>query len=241
VSAARWIGENSPEEARIATHFPGVVSYFANRYVLDMTGKLTPEVVDHMSSMAELVATIRKGKIQFLATQRDAFEVVNTNPVFTSDPMQPGVTEVFYYIPGRTHLMSQIASSLNVEAARMMARKQWREAAEVLQRSFKEDPYSCRTSTLYGLALLQLGDTLNARTYLSQAIKLNGEYAPAMVPLGDILVHEKDYAQGIRLLEQALEINPASAQARSSLRAAKTAKSTDSLEALGFYSFTITR
>ncbi|MFZ1731064.1 MAG: hypothetical protein WBQ23_03840 [Bacteroidota bacterium] len=241
VAAARWIGSNTPEEARVATHFPGAVSYIGNRFAVDMAGKLTPAVTDHMGSMAELVATLRKSGVKVIATQRDMFEVVNTNPVFSSDASQPGLTEVFFYSPGRTHLMSQTASSLNIEAAQMMAQKRWREAAMLLQRSFKEDPYSCRTSTLYGLAVLQLGDTLNARTYLGQAITLHGEYAPAMVPLGDILVHQKEYTQGIRLLEQALELNPSSAQARMSMRAAVKAKREDSLSALGIHTYTFTR
>ncbi|MFA6233608.1 MAG: hypothetical protein WC824_05380 [Bacteroidota bacterium] len=241
VAAGRWIGANTPEDVRVATHLPGAVSYYGDRYVVDVTGKLTPALIEHMNSMAELVAMLRKNRVQFVAAQRDVFEVVNTNPVFSSDPTQPGFTEVYPYTPGRTHLMSQTASSLNLEAAQLMARKQWREAAAVLQRSFKEDPYSSRTSTLYGLAILQLGDTLNARTYLGQALMLHGEYAPAMVPLGDILVRQKEYTQGIRLLEQASELNPASVQARSSLRAAYQARRTDSLAARGIYSYTFTQ
>ncbi len=241
VAASKWISTNTPEIARVATQFSGAVSYIGNRSILDLNGKLTPSVIEDMGSMAALVAKIRKSSVQLVATQRDAFEVVNTNPVFSSDPTQPGLTEVFFYAPGRTHLMSQTASSLNIQAAQLMRQKRWQDAAMVLQRSFKEDPYSCRTSTLYGLTVLQLGDTANARTYLGQALTLHGEYAPAMVPLADILVQNKEFEQGIRLLEQALEINPSSAQARMSLRAAIEARRTDSLEARGIHTYTFIR
>ncbi len=241
VAAGRWIAANTFEDARIATHFPGAVTYYGHRPVLDITGRLTPAVVQHMSNLAELVAEFRTSRVTHVATQRDEFEVVNSNPLFTSDPGKPGVTEVFLYTPGQTHLMSQVASALNVEAARYMTQKRWRDAEAVLQRSFKEDPYSSRTSTLYGLTILQLGDTANARTYLEQAITLHEQYAPAMVPLADILIGQRQLDEGIRLLQRALQINPQSFQARSSLNAAKKLKRTDSLEARGIHSYTFTR
>ncbi|MBE0642791.1 MAG: tetratricopeptide repeat protein [Bacteroidetes bacterium] len=241
VAAGRWIAENTFEDARIATHLPGAVSYYGRRPVFDITGKLTPSVIDHMGNLEELVAEFRSNRVTHIAARRDEFEVVNANPLFTSDPSQPGVMEVFLYTSGQTHLMSQAASALNVEAARLMGQKRWRDAEAVLQRSFKEDPYSCRTSTLYGLTILQLGDTANARVYLEQAVSLHDQYAPAMVPLADILVKQHRVDDGIRLLERALEINPESFQARSSLRSAMQIKRTDSLEAKGVHSYTFTR
>jgi tetratricopeptide (TPR) repeat protein len=241
VAAGRWIAENTFEDARIATHLPGAVSYYGQRPVFDISGKLTPAVVDHMSSLAELVAEFRTNRVTHIAARRDEFEVVNVNPLFTSDPIQPGVMEVFLYTPRQTHLMSQAASALNVEAARLMGQKRWIDAEAVLQRSFKEDPYSSRTSTLYGLTILQLGDTSNARAYLEQAVTLHDTYAPAMVPLADILVKQHQVDEGIRLLERALEINPESFQARSSLRSAMQIKRSDSLQAKGVHSYTFTR
>ncbi len=241
VAAGRWIAANTPADARVATHLPGAVSYYGNRNLLDFTGKLTPSVTEYMNSMAQLVAEIRRSKVTYVAARRDEFEVVNANPVFSSDPAQPGVMEVFAYVPGRTHLMSQTASALNAEAVRLMGQRRWSEAAAVLQQSFEADPYSCRTNTLYGIAVLQQGDTANARTYLSQALLLHAEYAPAMVPLGDILVAKKEYEQGLRLLDQAVTLNPQSVQAQASLRAAQQAKRTDSLAARGIHEYTFVR
>lgn len=241
VAAAKWIGANTPANVRVATHLPGVVTYYGARAVFDITGKLSPELRPDMGDMAKLVARLRKSGVHVVAARRDQLEVVNTNPVYTSDPRLPDVMEVFFYAPGRTHLMSQTASMLNLEASRLMSLGRWRDAMNVLQTSFKEDPYSCRTSTLYGLTLLQLGDTANARTYLSQALTLHGEYAPAMVPLADVMVRQKEFDQAVRMLEQALEVNPASVQAEASLREAREAKRKDSLRAAGIQTITITR
>ncbi|MBR9974814.1 MAG: tetratricopeptide repeat protein [Bacteroidetes bacterium] len=241
VAAAKWIGMNTPANVRVATHLPGVVTYYGARAVFDITGKLSPELRPIMGDMAKLVARLRKSGVHVVAARRDQLEVVNTNPVFTSDPRLPDVMEVFFYAPGRTHLMSQAASALNMEASRLMSLGRWRDAVPVLQASFKEDPYSSRTSTLYGLTLLQLGDTANARTYLSQALTLHGEYAPAMVPLADVMVRQKEFDQAIRMLKQALEVNPASVQAEASLREAREAKRKDSLRAAGVQTITITR
>jgi hypothetical protein len=241
VAAGKWIAENTPLNVRVATPLPGAITYYGDRAVLDVTGKLSPGLIETMGSMAELVAALRKAGVHIVAARRDQLEVVNTNPVFSSDPRLPDVMEVFFYAPGRTHLMSQSASALNVQASRLMSLRRWSDAMSVLQRSFKEDPYSCRTSTLYGLTLLQLGDTANARAYLSQALTLHAEYAPAMVPLADIMVRQKEFDQAIRMLEQALEVNPSSVQAEASLREAREAKRRDSLAASGIHTFTFTR
>ncbi|MBR9977059.1 MAG: tetratricopeptide repeat protein [Bacteroidetes bacterium] len=241
IAAARWIEANTPPDATIATHLPGAITFHGRRPVLDITGELSPSMLPAIGSMSELVSELRQRDIQYVAARRNHLEVVNSNPLFTSDATQADIMEVFAYTPGRTHLMSQTASALNVEAARLMQRADWPGAVRILQRSFKEDPYSSRTSTLYGLALLQLGDTANAQSYLSQALALHDEYAPAMTPLADIHVQQKRFDEGIRLLEKALEINPQSSQSQSSYRAAVRAKREDSLRAQGVHTFTFTR
>lgn len=240
-AAGAWIAKNTPRNVRVATHLPGSISYYSGRAVFDITGRLSPELIPHMGDMVALVARLRETGVHIVAARRDQLEVVNSNPVFSSDPTQPDVMEVFFYAPGRTHLMSQSASALNAEAARLISARKWTEARNLLQRSFKEDPYSCRTSTLYGLTLLQLGDTATARTYLGQALLLHAEYAPAMVPLADILVRNGEFDQALRMLEQALEINPSSVQVRASLREAQEARRKDSLRAAGIHTFTITQ
>jgi hypothetical protein len=241
IAAARWIAANTPGDATVATHLPGAIVYHGRRNVLDITGELSPSMIPVIGSMAKLVAELRQRGIEYIAARRDRLEVVNSNPLFSSDVTKADIMEVFAYTPGRTHLMSQSASALNIEAARLMQRSDWPGAMRVLQQSFKEDPYSSRTSTLYGLVLLQLGDTSNAQSYLNQALALHGDYAPAMIPLADIHVQSGRYNEGIRMLEKALEINPNSAQAKTSYRAAVRAKREDSLRADGIHTFTFTR
>ncbi|MDX9759947.1 MAG: tetratricopeptide repeat protein [Bacteroidota bacterium] len=240
-AAGQWIAKNTPRNVRVATHLPGSISYYSGRAIFDITGRLSPELIPHMGDMVALVERLRGSGVHVIAARRDQLEVVNSNAVFSSDPTQSDVMEVFFYAPGRTHLMSQSASALNAEAARLMSARKWAEARAVLQRSFKADPYSSRTSTLYGLTLLQLGDTATARTYLGQALLLHAEYAPAMVPLADILVRNREFDQALRMLEQALDINPSSVQVRASLREAQEAKRKDSLRAAGIHTFTITQ
>ncbi len=241
VAAAQWIAANTPGDARIATHFPGAVGFFGQRSVVDMTGTVTPEVIPAIGNLNALVGELKRMKVTYIATQRDRFEVVNVSAGWRSDPNAPQVTEVFPYIERKTHIMSQRASGLNMQAAALISQRRFREAYQTLEQSFKEDPVSSRTNTLLGLSLLEMGDTARAVEFLQQALNFDPDYAPAMVPLGDVYAAQGNMWSALPLLQRAHEGNPLSARARMSYRNALKKHREDSLRARGIQTVTITR
>jgi hypothetical protein len=241
VAAANWIAHNTTAEDAIATHFPGVMGFYTECRIVDMTGVVFPEVIPAIGNLPVLKQILERERVELIAAQRDHFEVVNVTPFWTSNRNAPPVMEIHPYIVGTTRIMSQRASSRNAQAAALMQDGRHEEARDLLKKSYDEDPHSARTNTLLGLVLLELKDTVKAEQYLREAVRLDPEYAPAMVPLGDILVARKDYWTGIPILEEAHRLNPSSVRARASWRNALKAHRDDSLAAKGMYTFTITQ
>ncbi len=234
VSGARWAAENTSAETVIATHLPGVFGYYSDRRVLDLSGIVSPEIIAGIGNPAAMEASMKVAKVGYIATLRERYEVVNSNPVFTSDPKIPEVMEVFKYEAGRTHIMPSFASTLNYRAAMLMSRKLNTEALSELRRSHALDPSSARTNTLIGICYLELGDTAQARTFLEAALDLQTDYFPAMVPFGAILSGEKEHYAAIRVLNRAVASMPSSVNAQQALQKAQDAYLDDSLEAMGF-------
>jgi tetratricopeptide (TPR) repeat protein len=182
-----------------------------------MTGVVTPAMIPSIGNLAHLEAYVKGMKTTFIATLRERMEIANSNPVFTSDMRTPEVMEVFAYAPGRTHIMVQRASALNQRAARLMASKLDGDALPLLQQSYQLDPNSARTCTLLGVALLNLHDTTRAVEALQKALRLHPDYAPAMVPLADVLTVSGEYITALSLLRRAIGLAPNSQIARTSL------------------------
>ncbi|MCZ7558167.1 MAG: tetratricopeptide repeat protein [Bacteroidia bacterium] len=241
VAAANWIAHNTSAEDAIATHFPGVMGYHTECRIVDMTGVVSPEIIPAIGNLPALKEILERERVEMIAAQRDHFEVVNVTPFWTSNRNAPPVMEIHPYLVGTTRIMSQRASSWNAQAAALMQDARHEEARDLLKKSYDEDPHSSRTNTLLGLVLLELKDTVEAEKYLREAVRLDPDYAPAMVPLGDILVARKDYWAGIPILEKAHLLNPSSVRARASWRNALRAQREDSLAAKGIYTFTITQ
>jgi cytochrome c-type biogenesis protein CcmH/NrfG len=243
VKMGLWASFNTPRDARIATNVPGTISYYGERSVLDMKGAVSPEVLPLIGNLPALLNVIEEKKVAYLITTREEFEIVNINPLVTSDINEPGIIEAFRYVPTRTHIMSQSASALNMEAVQLMQEKRFDAAKLTLERSLREDPLSSRSHTLLALVNLQRQDTSAAIDQLRKALVEHPHYAPAMVPLGDILIARRDWDGGLELLENAVRLFPQSAQAQASLDAAKKAREDEALRERGgsTFSFTIER
>mgnify|MGYP000371515568 CR=1 FL=1 len=243
VKMGLWVSFNVAAETRIATNVPGTIGYYGTRPVLDMKGAVSPDVLPLIGDLPALVSLLDEKNVGYIITTREEFEVVNVNPLVTSDINQVGIIEAFRYIPTRTHIMSQSASALNMEAVQLMQEKRFKAASNVLERSLREDPESSRSRTLLALAQLQAEDTASAIGNLRGALTLHPHFAPAMVPLGDLLIRRQEWDEGLKLLETAVRLFPQSAQAKASLEAAREILHEDSLRARGggTYSFTIER
>ncbi len=241
VAAGKWIDTHTAKTARIATHQPGAIGYYGRRRLTDITGVVSPQMVPAIGDFAALTTILRGERIDYIATLREQFEVVNAAPVFTSDPLHSEVMEIVPTAGGRTHLMMPVASALNAEAVKALQYQQPQAAIQALRRSVQIDGSSSRTMSLLGLAMLGARDTASAVIAFREALRIFPDYAQAMTPLGDLLVARHEYREGVSLLRRAAELNPASFTARQSLERALEAQRADSLEAIGIHTYTLQR
>jgi hypothetical protein len=236
VAAAAWIAAQTPASAIVATHTIGALGYHGGRMLIDITGIVTPALLPTIGNLKDLEIFLKAQRTTHIATLRERFEVVNMNPVFTSDPRTPEVMEVIPYKPGQTHILTQRAAALNAQAAAFMQRNMNQQAVELLRRSYALDPMSARTSTLAGLGLLAMQDTAQAISFLDQSLLIQPDYAPAMVPMADVYINRKDYKTAVTLLRKALELNPRSSIAARSYEKAYKYYYIDSMRTAGWQS-----
>jgi hypothetical protein len=234
VAAAEWTARNTPRSAIVATHTIGAFGYHAQRRLIDITGIVTPALIPTLGNLRDLEIFLKAQKTTHIATLRERFEVVNMNPVFTSDPKVTEVMEVLPYKPGQTHILVQRAAALNAQAVVYMQNNMHQQAVELLRRSYQLDPMSARTSTLAGLAFLSLNDTVQALSFLDQSLLLQPDYSAAMVPMADIYYNKKNYKQSVSLLRKALEVSPNLASARRSFDRAYKEYYIDSMKTAGW-------
>ncbi len=222
IAAAGWVATNTPADAVIATHLPGVFSWFGDRRFLDFSGIASPEVIPSIGDLSALGSLLSMSRASYIATLRERFEVVNVNPVFMSDQNIPEVMEVSPITGKAVHIMPQEASGLNYQASLWLQQRKPDQAMQYLSRSYRLDPVSSRTLTLTGLAVLLQKDTAQALQLFDEAMRIQPDYAPAMVPIADIFIEKGNLQGAIEMLNNAIRINPRSQTARASLKRAQS-------------------
>lgn len=66
VRTAKWVAENTPNDALIAAHDIGALGYFGNRRILDLAGLITPEVIPFIRDSRMLSSYIVEKKADYL-------------------------------------------------------------------------------------------------------------------------------------------------------------------------------
>jgi tetratricopeptide (TPR) repeat protein len=96
----------------------------------------------------------------------------------------------------------------------LMARKMYREAAEIYKESA---PDSAIIQNKIGIAYHQMMKMDIAKRYYERAIKLDTKYAEAINNLGTVYYSRKSYVRSIRFYKRALRLSPNSASVYSNL------------------------
>ncbi|HNY41802.1 MAG TPA: tetratricopeptide repeat protein, partial [Bryobacteraceae bacterium] len=102
-----------------------------------------------------------------------------------------------------------------------MARKMYREAAEVYARI---KPQTAIHLNKTGIAYHQMGDLDMAKRYYERSIKLNKTYAEALNNLGAVWYAKKSYRRAVTFYQRALKLHPNSASMHSNLGTALFAR-----------------
>jgi len=234
VKTARWISANLSPGSVIATHDIGAIGFYSGRRVVDMVGLVSPQVIPMIGNLPALDNFLREQGVTHLAVLRNWFEVVNQRPLYTTNQLYPEIMEVFRFLPGKTHIMSQQASRMNGEAAYLMKLGRYREAFTILRESFKMDPQSSKTVLMIGIAQLAEGDTTRAIQAFQQALKLQPDNVTALASLGMIYSSKKRHWEALRLLKRAVEIVPNDQTYQKTYYDAWSRYRVDSLNAIGW-------
>ncbi len=234
VTTARWIAANTKPGSVIATHDIGAIGFYSGRRIADMVGLVSPEMIDYIGSLGKLEDFIRRQGATHIAVLRNWFEIVNQNPIYSTDERYPEIMEVFEYRRGITHFMPQLATSINGQAAQLLQRGRVQDALRYLDESYRMDPKSVRTLTLLGIAAAAVGDTVQSAKAFEAALGLQPDYTPVMLPFGKLRAMQKRYSEAIQLFQSALAARPDYPEAMAALQQAYKDKKADSLTALGW-------
>ena len=66
VASAKWIAENTPSNALIATHDIGAIGYFSHRNLIDLAGLVSPEVIPFIRDEVRLAKYLDQQKADYL-------------------------------------------------------------------------------------------------------------------------------------------------------------------------------
>jgi tetratricopeptide (TPR) repeat protein len=143
--------------------------------------------------------------------------------VFTFQNPQPQTANGFRIASTDKTTPEATAKSLTPEVRGdiFMARKMYREAAEMYQTGPKD---SAVLANKTGIAFHQLLELESAKKWYERAVKLNSHYAEAINNLGTIYYAQKSYRRAINEYRRALVIMPESASMLSNLGTAYFAR-----------------
>lgn len=71
VTTARWVRDNTPPHAVVAAHDIGALGFFGERFLVDMAGLVTPEVIPFIRDEERLVAYLDARQVDYLVTFPD--------------------------------------------------------------------------------------------------------------------------------------------------------------------------
>ncbi|MFN8549500.1 MAG: tetratricopeptide repeat protein [Candidatus Eisenbacteria bacterium] len=205
----RWLKENTPPDAVIATHDVGAIAYYSERRVVDTVGLIQKDAIPHLHKedyTRFLADFFDREKVTHVACLRNWLEVVNVHPIFVADP-RPEVLEVFPWIPGRTHIVSEQVSAMNQRAAQLL-KSNLPQALALVQRSLTADPDNGRSWMLLGATQELSGDPVGAEQSYRRGLSLAPDAEEVLYALGLLLARDgrKEEARG--LLDRLTELNP---------------------------------
>ncbi|MFP3852854.1 MAG: hypothetical protein ACLFWD_01025 [Anaerolineales bacterium] len=76
VKTAKWIQDNTPEDALIGAHDIGALGYYGERRIVDLAGLISPEVIPIIRQEAELAALLSEKSVDYIMTFPDWYPIL---------------------------------------------------------------------------------------------------------------------------------------------------------------------
>jgi len=150
----RWLADNTPQDAVIATHDIGAIAFYSRRKVVDIVGLVLPEVTVHLHTpgyFKYLRSLFKKEGVTHLAVLRNWLELDNIAPLHVADP-RPEVMEVYAWQPQLAHLVPPEIVRKRHQAEALLGEGRAMEALRSLDLLTRKDPRGARGWLLRGHA-----------------------------------------------------------------------------------------
>lgn len=76
VVTARWVNDNLPQDALVASHDIGALGYYGNREIFDLAGLISPEVIPVIRDEEALLGLIEKAGAEYLMSFPDWYSTL---------------------------------------------------------------------------------------------------------------------------------------------------------------------
>jgi tetratricopeptide (TPR) repeat protein len=133
-------------------------------------------MINNIGRFDLLIRFLEKNHATHIAALRNWFEVVNSSPLFQTDPLYYEVMQVFTFDPTRTRFAPQQATRLNDIGEYYFLNGDVGAALIYIRRSLLLDPNSARTNYLLGRAELAAGNVNTARESFAAVLGLQPDF-----------------------------------------------------------------
>lgn len=209
VRTARWLKDNLPSDAVIATHDVGAIAFYSQRRITDMVGLVSPEMINNIGDLDKLKSFLTKKKTTHLALLRNWFEIDNENPLFQTDEQHPEIMEVFSYDSLTTHFVPQNVTGMLDAAGYYLSAGNVQQAGPLLAQSVQIDPQSSKAHFLLGRALMMIGKFDQAEKEFQRSVALHPSFLDAEASLAEVAFRSNHSDDAIRQLESLIAQHPA--------------------------------
>ncbi len=208
VRAGKWLSVNVPNDAIIATHDIGAISFYSKRKIVDMVGLVSPEMIKNIGNLDKLKDFILNKRVTHIAVLRNWFEISNQNPIFQTDNRKPEIMEIFNYDPKQTHFVPRNVSDMLNAGRYYLSSGNISQAGPLLEYAVRSDPQSATAHFLLGYAHFHDKNFDHAREEITKAVQLHPDFWDAYMVLADVAVQKKQPEEAIKQIEKVITMNP---------------------------------
>lgn len=167
-----------------------------------------------LNSTSSVVLLVSSAIVAPLVSQDDASHPVITQDVKVGARHMSASTTIHWTAHSSFTSAAELGVPANaarefVKANRLMAKQEWKKAAERLRKGLAIYPNYAAAYNDLGAVYSQLGEIAQARAALRQAIALDDRLGSAYVNLGSLSFLDRDYPGAESLLTKAMSLRPA--------------------------------
>lgn len=208
VRTAKWLHDNTPENAIVGTHDIGAIAYYSGRKIADMVGLVSPEMIERIGNLNRLHQFLVEKNVSHIAVLRNWFEVVNQQPLFQTDERNPEIMEVFLFDRQQTHFTPQEAGRMIAVAGQYLYQNQFNTAMNLLGRALSVDPRNSKAHHFLGIALMMSERFDEATREFDSALRIYPGFVDARIGLAQVAASRGDSASAIMQLETIVNEHP---------------------------------